>query len=295
MHIALLDHINAPSGDKPSEDCIGYDLDRGSFWVVDGATDLYPEDRFFPAEPSDAYWAAQTLHMLFREAAREGQDSGSVEFFQSVLRGFRNRFAAETDCAHDALDAMPHSRLPCASGAWAHYRAFDGALLTVRASDCAVHILTDAGALFSNADEEEKRDELRFNKKTAEKSRRLSLDDPDTLESLRNERDGMNTGGRWCFSVYPSAAQNFDRQDFQLPKNTGATVLLASDGLLRLVDVFEAYTHEGLIRAATAKDKGLAGLVDELRALENQSCARGETLQVKPHDDASALLLRIEP
>lgn len=296
MKIELLDQINVPSGDKPSEDCVGYNLERGSFWVIDGMTSIYPKDeQFLRSDPSDAYWAAQTLNMLFRDAARDGTDSGGVEFFEIVLRGFRNRFASEVDLDHNTLDSIRRACLPCATGIWAHYREYDRKILTVRASDCEAHILTDAGMLFSNADIEEKRKEFRLNRETAEKARRFSLDDPDTLEALRDERDLINAGGKWCFSIHPEAAAHFDRRDFRLPENTGATLLLASDGFLRLVDVFEAYTHEGLIRAAMPQEKGLEALVIELRDLENKAIAAGDTRQVKGHDDASALLLRIEP
>lgn len=298
MKITLLDQINIPSGDKPSEDCIGFNTERGSFWVIDGMTSIYPKNEQFlclGGESGDAYWASQTLNMLFRDAAESCQDFGSAEFFKDIVWRFRNRFAAEASLEHGALDTIRRAKLPCATGIWVHYREYDRTILTVRASDCEAHILTDAGALFSNADAEEKREEFRLNRETAGKTRRFSLDDPDTLDALRAERDAINRGGKWCFSIHPEAAAHFDRRDFQLPKNTGATILLASDGFLRLVDVFNTYTHEELIHAAMPGKKGLEALVAELRASENDAIANGDTRQVKGHDDASALLLRIEP
>lgn len=296
MKIELLDQINTPSGDKPSEDCIGFNMDRGSFWVFDGMTSIYPKDeQFLHAASSDACWAAQTLGALFHDEACKGRDSGTVEFFESVIHGFCDRFAAEAKLDRNALDIIRRAQLPCATGIWAHYRAQDNTLLTVRASDCEAHILTDTGELFSNADRVEKDKEFLLNQETARKSRRLSLDDPDTLNALRTERDAINRGGKWCFSLHPEAAAHFEYQEFPLSRNTGATILLASDGFLRLVDIFLAYTHESLIRAAQPENKGLQTLVNELKILENDAIAKGDTRQVKGHDDASALLLRIAP
>lgn len=296
MRVRVLDQINIPSGEKPSEDCIGSDLNRGSFWIIDGMTPLYPKDQqFLRAEPSDAFWAAQTLNLLFRDAAREGRDPGSIAFFEAVLHGFRNRFASEANLDHATLNTIRRAQLPCAAGIWTHFRPHDRRILTVRASDCEAHILTDDGVLFSNADREEKLKEFQSNAATAAQTRRFSLDDTKALEVLRAARDRINQGGNWCFSLHPEAARHFDRRDFCLGKNGGATLLLASDGFLRLVDVFEAYNHQSLIHAAGPKGKGLSALVAELRDLENNAIAQGDRRQVKGHDDAAALVLRIEP
>jgi hypothetical protein len=67
--------------------------------------------------------------------------------------------------------------------------------------------------------------------------------------------------------------------------------LLATDGFMRLVDLFGRYTPDEVM--CLAGGIGLAKLARELREME---AADGDCLHVprtKPHDDASAILLEI--
>lgn len=309
MKIMVLDQINTPSGDKPSEDCIGFDLERGSFWVVDGATDLYPDQRFLTSEPSDAYWCAQNLDSLFKTAAEKGEDSGDVRFFTSILQSLRSRFFVNIHHDGKILKKINKSKdresppssggnddVPSSTGIWFGYKKSENILLTTRARDCEAHVITDEGGYFANAPSmDDKRYDAGYSaliRRNLKPGDTFSLEDAKTLRYLREQRGFALMDS---LTIFPSAAERFSYQTFLLPKNTGATVLLASDGFLRLVDIFEAYTHQDLIRAAMPEAKGLPGLVAELRSRETQAIAEGDTRQVKGHDDASALLLRIEP
>jgi serine/threonine protein phosphatase PrpC len=68
-------------------------------------------------------------------------------------------------------------------------------------------------------------------------------------------------------------------------------LLLLSDGLYRLVDVFAAVTVTGLMQAAVAK--GLSTLSSELRALEDQDRDCTKYPRVKTYDDASGVLIAV--
>jgi hypothetical protein len=67
-------------------------------------------------------------------------------------------------------------------------------------------------------------------------------------------------------------------------------VLLATDGLMRLVEVYGAYDADGLVAAAA--DKGLAALLRELRGIEAADAGCARFPRIKPSDDATGVLLR---
>ena len=68
-------------------------------------------------------------------------------------------------------------------------------------------------------------------------------------------------------------------------------LLLVSDGLYRLVDVFGTTTAAGLMERALAQ--GLLPLYSELRGLELADADCSDYPRVKAHDDASAILVAL--
>ena len=68
-------------------------------------------------------------------------------------------------------------------------------------------------------------------------------------------------------------------------------VLLCTDGFYRLADMYGLYDDQALIRAA--RDRGLAGLVAELRGFEADAADDIRFGRFKTSDDAAALLLRV--
>ena len=95
-------------------------------------------------------------------------------------------------------------------------------------------------------------------------------------------QDLPNPGGRHYQLLQPPA---------RIRVAPGTRLLLATDGFMRLTDLFARYSWDELFDLA-ARD-GLSALVDELRQME---VADGDCLHVprtKPHDDASAILLEV--
>jgi hypothetical protein len=107
---------------------------------------------------------------------------------------------------------------------------------------------------------------------------------------LRAARAAMNTpSGYGVFSITPPPA-HFVRSG-TIALEPGATVLLASDGLTRLVDVFRRYGARELFEAARLR--GIASLVDELRHIESADSECISFPRAKISDDATGLLLRV--
>jgi hypothetical protein len=72
-----------------------------------------------------------------------------------------------------------------------------------------------------------------------------------------------------------------------------ATVLLATDGFYALVEDYKHYGDRELI--ATAQTLGLGILARELRRIEDEDPEGERHPRMKKSDDATALLVRVEP
>jgi hypothetical protein len=101
----------------------------------------------------------------------------------------------------------------------------------------------------------------------------------------------MNTsGGYWVLSIDEEAINHLDQVNIP---STGQPVALASDGFLRLVDLFHAVPPAGLLEI---RDNAEAQFkLDELRRLEADDPQCRAFLRVKPSDDASFMAIRGVP
>ena len=105
---------------------------------------------------------------------------------------------------------------------------------------------------------------------------------------LRNRRSLNRPGGYWAANTGLSWRAGL--RLFSAEISPGATVLLASDGFMRLVDVIAHHDEAGLMDAV--EHFGAAGVIAELRRLENADPRAERFRRVKIHDDATALVVR---
>ena len=94
--------------------------------------------------------------------------------------------------------------------------------------------------------------------------------------------------GYGVFSLTPTPMR-FVRTG-QVVMQEGGHVLLATDGLMRLVDVFGCYNARNLLDAAVSN--GLEALLRELRGIETSDADGHRYPRAKAYDDATGLLLR---
>jgi serine/threonine protein phosphatase PrpC len=107
------------------------------------------------------------------------------------------------------------------------------------------------------------------------------------LPELRRVRETVNTpNGYWLLGADPAVGANANVTSMEL--RGPATVLLTTDGFYALTDDYKRYGDRELI--ATAQTIGLQMLARELRHIENARYPR-----MKKSDDATALLVRVEP
>lgn len=108
------------------------------------------------------------------------------------------------------------------------------------------------------------------------------------LAQIHENRRFLNQpDGYWA--VHPGLPWQGGLRTFSATLSPTATVLLASDGFMRLVDVLKRYDEARLMQAVVRD--GAAALVAELRRLESGDPRTERFNRVKIHDDATALVV----
>lgn len=319
MHFSLTDSLTI-SGTFPNEDRAG--VGRTTAWVIDGATDVLAE-RLLPGS-SDAAWFAGELDQAL-SSTLAGLDALNplVSIVPTITHDLSERFAATRQRPVD----RPHEK---PSAAAVIVRLSGTRLEAVSLGDCSlIHLPVDgpttARDLFrGEADRDADADvraaaaalrdarrasrtppqsEQRFGASVAATADEPACDvverDPPTVDAIRPElmpllqknRGLMNReDGYGIFSIDPPPERFIAQASADL--KPGDRLLLASDGFMRLVDVFHRYDLESLAQAID--EKGLIALFAELRRIEQDDADGSNRPRAKCHDDATAILLTIE-
>jgi hypothetical protein len=112
---------------------------------------------------------------------------------------------------------------------------------------------------------------------------------PQALAQIIENRRWLNReGGYWA--INPSLPWRPGLRFVSQRVSAKATLLLASDGFMRLVDVIRRYSEAELMQAVN--DKGIVSLIAELRRLEREDGQARRFARVKIHDDATALVIQ---
>lgn len=273
--LRVLDRANDPGRGRDSEDRVGDRTAEGIAWIIDGATDVCAE-RLFPEAPSDAFWFADAAHELLSTLPAGTPDT----VVAALIDGLRRRVEARTGAP---VDRIPPGDMPSAALTLATFDPSPQRLTLSGFPDCTTIVLPPAGPGFAVQSARPLVDEQA-------RARALLAAGSDIKAALRAQRAMMNRpGGYPVLSVHAAAAGRLDRQDVSAP--AGTRVLLCTDGLYRLVDMYRLLDDDGLVRAAL--DHGLDTLVGRLRGFEADAADDLHFGRFKTSDDAAALLLEV--
>ena len=280
MVLRLLESLSLP-GDpaKPNEDAFGHCMVAAL--VLDGATPL--GDPLMPGL-SDAAWIAQFGARRLMAHLKDGD----------APRDALTHALADTDKSFTALRRHPIQekwQTPCASMMMVA-ETLEG-IEFLWFGDCAA-LIAEGSQVSVIGETIAKRGQEAARAKSWAKERNqsstLGIHRRDMLDRHRAARNHINSGRHWLFSPDVRAAAHVSHAARQL--ESGALVLLASDGFLALVSDYGAYTVDGL--TAAARQKGLAALGAELRAIEDADADAENFPRFKKSDDATALLIQVE-
>ena len=258
----------------------------GLAWVIDGATDVI--DAPLTTAPTDARWIAETLDAQLRKLTA-APPADLAELPAMLTADLQSEFRR-------AARRRPIGRHEHPSAAALVVRAHGDHLDYVSVGDCSLLVTTGASVHRIGVSERDAGDQW-----VAEALRTFRARNPDAQEGaahahlwpkLGAARSAMNQAdGYGVFSLTPIPASFVYHG--RVPIAAGGHALLASDGLMRLVDVFRRYSAAELLSAAV--DRGLAALIDEVRALEDVNSDCVQFPRAKRYDDASGVLLGFTP
>lgn len=252
-------------------------------WIIDGATDVVQAP--LAGAHSDAAWFAAELDHALRRRTGDGDlplDALPGLLAEDMARAFRQPARRE-----------PKGRDEHPSAAGIIVRLTGHQLEYVSLGDCTLLVENSASPLRLGTDENDAGDRWVAEAIKAYQSAAACSTPTATREhlwpKLRAARATMNTeGGYGIFSITPPPRKFVHLGRVKL--DSGATLLLATDGLMRLADVFRRYDSRVLFEAA--RERGIAALIGELRSIENADGDCTAFPRAKVSDDATGLLLR---
>ena len=147
--------------------------------------------------------------------------------------------------------------------------------------DCTALVLPPHGPGFSMPKPPPRHDEQ-------EQARRL-IGGGAVIPAVLRTEPGSRAPAYPTLGVHPEAVDSLDLRT--IAAASGTRVMLCTDGLYRLVDMYGILDDDGLIRAAL--DDGLATLVARLRGFEADAADDARFGRFKTSDDAAALLLEV--
>ena len=271
------------AGSRVNEDGTGL---RGRFaWIVDGATGLSDE----PLTPagSDASWLAHAIGERLTELSG-GAGAGAI--LNRLENDLRTAFEAAT--AHVAEIVDHHAPSACLGLIEAGPGENGGIGIRGRFLGDVVALVPSESGVVRWSDERAKP----FEKKTLA-ALGAREHEPGTMpeavrRQIRENRTRLNRpDGYWV--VNPRLPWAGHELTFEASVEPGAAIVLATDGFMRLVDVFGAYS-DGTLHGALAAGRG-AELMQELRERERSDLMAGAYPRVKTHDDATFLVIAAGP
>ncbi len=280
MPFEILDTLSLP-GDpfKPNDDSFGH-IDTAAV-VLDGATSL--GDPLMPGD-SDAAWIAHFGARRLMAHARDGD--ASKDALRHTLADAEKSFLALRRRAPEAMWEMPYASMAFAAEA-------EGGFDFLWYGDCAGLLLRPGGAVevlgesFAKKAKESSHAARLAKEKNMAPASGANL--PEFIPALRQARAHLNSGTHWAFSPDARAAEHVSAK--RVAAETGAILLLASDGFLALATDYGRYTAHTLMDKAIAKGLGL--LADELREIEDADPQGRKYPRFKKSDDATAVLLKL--
>jgi hypothetical protein len=271
-------------GSSVNEDGLG--LHGRYAWVIDGATGMSNEQMTQGA--SDAAWLAGRIgERLEALLGTEPDAKGVLGDLEARIRGDYAEATAHLSGRHE-----DHAPAACLGLVGAR-AAEDGALvLEGWFLGDVVALVPSKGGIVRWTDERAKP----FERKTLAALGGQGHEPGRVPEAVRRQilenRASFNRPeGYWVVS--PSRPWAGQELRFEARVRPGEPIVLATDGFMRLVDVFGVYSDETL-HAALAEGRG-DSLMRELRSLERDDPMAAVHPRVKTHDDASVLVIAAEP
>lgn len=282
MVFEVVDSISLASGDA-NEDRCGHSGGQLA-WVIDGATDVIETPLI--GSGTDAAWFAEAVHRAISTAALmppERIDDFPARICEAVAASFDR-----------AAIRQPAGRHEYPSATTVIVRANCDRIDYVAVGDCALiaqangHIHTVGLGGKEAGDRSTAKILVDFQEQNAHAS-------PEEAKAhmwpkIRKRRAKINLpDGYGALSITPPPPKFVVTGSINV--TPGDHILIASDGLTRLSELYQHYRPSELIDAAISR--GLEAVVRELREIETADASCRTHPRIKATDDATGMLLKI--
>jgi hypothetical protein len=268
----------------PNQDRWGFKKDLA--WVIDGATNL--DGMSVSPDGDDGAWIAEATHRFLLN-----WDSSSNSALQDSLIKLSDSLASDYMRWTQAANITP---LMQPSAALAVIRLTDSEIEYLLLGDCSITFLnpiehsftlltpTDLGRL----------DQIAIQELAGFMRQGLSFSEAKEAvnPTLQRHRRMMNQShGYWIFGLESSAIGHAVHG--RLPVDEGSIFVLASDGFSRIWDTYNML-QPGWNSYQEIERKGLASVLERLRATERQDFDAIKWPRLKISDDASVVVAKVE-
>ncbi len=270
-------------GSRINEDGLG--LNGRYAWIVDGATGLSTEQ--LTTGGSDAAWLAGTIGEQLQGLCATGLTA------EEVLHRLEGSVKAAFDAVTAHLPGHHDNHVPSACLGLVGIRPADHGklLLTGLFLGDVVALVPTGDGVVRWTDERSKPFERKTLAALAGREHEPGrIPDAVRRQILENRAMLNHPEGYWVVS--PRRPWAGRQLSFEARVEPGAPIILATDGFMRLADVFGAYSDSAL-HARLADGRG-EELMQELRELERSDRMAGAYPRVKTHDDATVLVIAAE-
>jgi hypothetical protein len=281
MILSLVAHVTEASG-LANEDIAGF---SGRFaWVVDGASGV--SARTLAEGATDAAWLAGAIDGVLRERIGQGDDPDLATLIHDLQAVLAERFqAGATGSLENDTDG------PSACLALLEARASGNGSIALKGA-----VIGDVAVLVPGQPRWTDERLKPFEAETLDvlsQSERIPVGIPEpVIAQIRRNRLHLNRPGGY-HAVHPRLPWADAMLPFEAEVEAGTRVILATDGFLRLCDLFEAVSEADLVRGVSTGEA--PALLAALRQLERADPDGRRHLRVKTHDDATVLAVAVDP
>ncbi|MDP8917265.1 MAG: hypothetical protein M3O00_00065 [Pseudomonadota bacterium] len=273
-----LHRLSVP-GSRVNEDGIGL---HGSFaWVIDGATGM--SDEQLTSGGSDAAWLAGLIGERLLDLSGDRSLDAVLSRLEADIRSAFDEATAHVPGIDDH-----HAPSACLGLIGAQMEQNGDVAIKGRFLGDVIALVPSETGIVRWTDERAKP----FERKTlaalgAQEHEPGQVPEAVRRQILENRTKLNQPDGYWV--VNPRRPWSGRELRFEASVRPGEPIVLATDGFMRLVDVFEAYSDSSL-HAQLAAGRG-DSLMQELRERERGDLKAGAYPRVKTHDDATFLVI----
>jgi len=280
QHLYLKAACSARGGGVVNEDFFGWANDAA--WVIDGATGVSENKLPYP---SDAYWFVRTFSRFLDQGLLTTPQATTFDILNAAISQTRSQYGNNNE-----IETAP-------SAAFIMVRLLEENIEVCSLGDCKALFLSDLGKLeyFYDASLEP------FENKTLDALKKFRSEQPEVLQQeiiqqlkpvIRENRRFMNQPNGYSILSLNEIDANALKVRY-IPYRQNLKIAMMTDGFLRYTETLGQGSYLDLYNRAMNTPLDL--ILKEIRQLEQSDPECKKFVRVKRSDDATAIVVEVNP